>query len=1414
MYFATDCYVRYGSKPPQQLSCLGHSLNITLDIDFLTVHVPSSEDWPDEILEIPVPSIGNLMLRGKSETQGGSAGVYFVRGVNTALCTFNGKKEDVVSIRLRGPPDMVQTLAEDFEPISPFGKDLYNEVGASDYDTSDGDTDSHQSSIKRVGKMAFSQEAMVLGSETGSDESHNQGGTDQPAALLPDDEDLYDASPKKSYTTQSPHELDHTRESHDAKKKDNPNIETKSVASQSKSQGHGHTGFSKKGPLPSKSKSQAQDQAEAEVEEPVAVPKAKPAETSKPKAATKAKAGSQSKKPDDAGKRTSQAKSQAQAESEEPVAVPKAKVAAKSKPKTGMQGKSGSQSKQPDGEVGKNTSRAKKQARTEVGDPAVASQANPAVKSKSKTGTQGKVASQSKKLDAGVGKRASRSNPQTQQELEEAATAPRVKPVAKSKLHTDTHSKADSQFNEARVLAKANKMISQSESQTITGRKKLEPKSKAKAPIKLSSQAQPPKSQPKTEAKRMSDISASAPAAESPDSEPFQISDEHNASTPKPSQAIKNMNKTIKASYVHAEQIQSQKGKMTSKLPTTSKGNTTGDEYDLPAASDDEDLASSSNPKQKKSFKVKKGTTKYGKTRANNVVPSKMELFQDKPSSKAKQARRGRPGKSATTKSYELSSEDEIDDLQAPPPREKPPRKSQESKELINPPKVLRASKIPVLRGKTEKVPIRKAKTPVEVENESEEMAPAFVKRKGSRTITKSDGDDYGELPMAGFEDDDNVAGVSMPLPSQEVQNPELPKDLVLLNQSQPNSTEKSDESTSKSHLKELADKMSQIIGDALDEALDKNHPELRPQADEVEMGVDQEPLHDPMDVIDDQNDLGQTLAVQVGSQSVSPAKSNMGSGDYNASRKRKAEPEEPTPAKKRRSFIQEDVQNASSEQNADAQTNNADENANKRASELHFKKPAVPRKSEAKKVNSFLETRAKSVGVNEASFNKNLNTPALNERGGSVAVAGEENSNAPLVDDSVHRKTTLIAFSKSGPMNSGRLSATPKSQVEAVLVSSSAKENQPAKKRKLDKVEQVDVESPPSKKQQSGPAQREDEGMADGNFGNFGDFDNGLARSSSPSPMSPAAASKFPRKKQSSQLSRVDANGSPLPLNGPVIGDHMGIDGRIKELSQPKHRDIPVVQGPFKANELFGTKAKIGSRNKVRPGSPENVELRYIAHQKTKSGNYEGVVGKEVVEVQQLADPFTEPHTRKSSGFTERLRSESTGQRKSRGATEKPQNIPKPQAVLSGNSFGASSVNGRAQQMADIRRSEVINHDTRKKIEMIRSALPDTSEHAAKQALLVYGGGVDEAINALRETRATKRSSKKPQVFADDPEKTLVGGGMEVPGMSSGSSSEGSDPVRSPLQEMSSNESWNVAMRPHYTNLKDAVHRVADVGL
>ncbi|KAG9236283.1 hypothetical protein BJ875DRAFT_456989 [Amylocarpus encephaloides] len=390
------------------------------------------------------------------------------------------------------------------------------------------------------------------------------------------------------------------------------------------------------------------------------------------------------------------------------------------------------------------------------------------------------------------------------------------------------------------------------------------------------------------------------------------------------------------------------------------------------------------------------------------------------------------------------------------------------------------------------------------------------------------------------------------------------------------------------------------------------------------------------------------------------------------------------------------------------------------------------------------------------------------------------EQPNLVLRDDREHRKVNMIHFSKEGPMNQGKLNGTPR-PIEGAPVTTSQSQQQ-RQKRKFQVGQGAEVKSPPRKKRFSTPIEPPEGAIpletrqqdievqsgaevqnvhleppiqpkVDSTIGQaiIGKelVDNHVTiNRSSPSPIEAmrfeAIKGGRPNRKSSSQGSRVAANGSPLPI---LSVQRMNHTKKVKENLKQTSMDMAtegVEERVKDGANIFGPRVRLESQTKSKPSPPRKFEPRYVAHRKTKSGNYQGMTTREVIGPESnLPDPFVDP-TRKPSGFANRLRTSSG----------------------------------------------------------IQSEIDDTAKR-------------NKAANVQTATK-TNRKSRSSNVFVNDAERTLVGeqsyeiqSKASLPSMSSGNSSSNSE-ARSPLRDVP-NGMWNVALRPHYRSLKDAVHRVAD---
>jgi hypothetical protein len=494
--------------------------------------------------------------------------------------------------------------------------------------------------------------------------------------------------------------------------------------------------------------------------------------------------------------------------------------------------------------------------------------------------------------------------------------------------------------------------------------------------------------------------------------------------------------------------------------------------------------------------------------------------------------------------------------------------------------------------------------------------------------------------------------------------------------------------------------------------------------------------------------------------------------------RKRKADPNIETPSKKRQSL---EVLKESEELTALRRS---------------------PRIQEQREHQQEVEIQ-ESAKVKEASNQKKIQRAAPTRANLTLSSRSKD---APLgdkvlVDDHMARKQAMISFGDKGALNQGPMSATKINgkNTRSGKDAESAKINEASAGKSIAQVLEhkrkrespksnvgspvIDLEAPAKKRQSLSPPEElaivisEDElqggsspfnGMAD-NVSlaeeNEEVADNPPAalpirvvtHRTSISTISKVAATRRVSK-SNSQPSRVDENGSPMaPSSGPQI-DHFG-------KAKQKLREDPVdrVQNLFGVKDItslgvFGTKIVLGSIPKARPSSPTEVASRYVPHKKTQGGQYEDVVTNEVVELEKkLADPFVDRMSRTSSGFTDRLLA---GNLKS-----KPNLAPVAVKVTKTSNGNVSLVNVPA-----------------------RTALKANGNNR-----ILWGPAF---------------------AATEDVEKTLVNSENESPSEMTSENTTRSFEDELPSHTEEPKDVWNSTLRPHYTKLSDAVHRIADVRL
>lgn len=248
-----------------------------------------------------------------------------------------------------------------------------------------------------------------------------------------------------------------------------------------------------------------------------------------------------------------------------------------------------------------------------------------------------------------------------------------------------------------------------------------------------------------------------------------------------------------------------------------------------------------------------------------------------------------------------------------------------------------------------------------------------------------------------------------------------------------------------------------------------------------------------------------------------------------------------------------------------------------------------------------------------------------------SPPLAGK-NTDPPLVDDHLARKLPLIAFSKEGPRNQGLSSSikrkakepSPKESVTKVPFEPSSPPRDNAKgkrKRPVEDANLVPGGSHGMKRRSMSP--REDD-IPD--MGEAPDLNSSPPRlSPQPSQISVAKSRQSQRSRASkgfrhtSQLSRVDANGSPIASKSSQI-DHMQKAAKKLRDDPPPPSPLtktaaPVVMDRSQSPSIFGPKVILGGRiTKAKPALPEEVVIKYVPHTLDGNGVYEDVGTKQVI--------------------------------------------------------------------------------------------------------------------------------------------------------------------------------------------------------
>jgi hypothetical protein len=377
--------------------------------------------------------------------------------------------------------------------------------------------------------------------------------------------------------------------------------------------------------------------------------------------------------------------------------------------------------------------------------------------------------------------------------------------------------------------------------------------------------------------------------------------------------------------------------------------------------------------------------------------------------------------------------------------------------------------------------------------------------------------------------------------------------------------------------------------------------------------------------------------------------------------------------------------------------------------------------------------------------------SPRLAERKNTFKMSKVDTS---LVDDAGSRKPTIVAFSTKGARNQG---LPPSHGKDAHEHSTPAPTVVNVRKRKVEDAQLPNVQSPPNKRQSCSPVQLEEMDQSLPQLPVFG--------SSPPALTFKGATNRRKPSRPSSQSSRVDVNGSPI-ANATAQDDH------ISKLKKRLAEDI---------------RARKRSQNVV---TTTEVVAEGVQGQKQSKGNVEASI--ETLPVEAPAQPRAR---RPSEIFGPRIRLENKPKaRPSSPETAATQYLPHKKT-------------GKGQYEA---------MDT-KEVIAVDKPLADPFANNTKKP--------SDFTERLRAGVSNGQQRKSLRFNQEDLEKTLVDeenlgnhkqySHSNPSDMTTGTSVESgsSEPSRSPLKERR-NEVWNMAIRPHYKSLHDAVHRIADVSI
>jgi hypothetical protein len=247
---------------------------------------------------------------------------------------------------------------------------------------------------------------------------------------------------------------------------------------------------------------------------------------------------------------------------------------------------------------------------------------------------------------------------------------------------------------------------------------------------------------------------------------------------------------------------------------------------------------------------------------------------------------------------------------------------------------------------------------------------------------------------------------------------------------------------------------------------------------------------------------------------------------------------------------------------------------------------------------------------------------------------------------------------------------------------------------------------------------------------------------------------------KSSSQASRADENGSPRALVSAERVDHFSRVKRklLGDFQPADDGKTDLARNLFK---IFEPRTRL-SIPKTGPSSPQNVESRYVKHQKIENGLYEGVETKEVVVAEDsMADPFVGRQAKPTSNFTDQL-----------------------QAGFASENCTPATV-----------------HRRKKAISIPNQTARISETPLNRKANVVVNN--QEGHSRLPQTTS--------QVFTYE-EQTTPGNEEQLISSSTDLTSSSTVPENEFPPNEDRSDTWNLALRPHYHNLSIMAHRLADV--